>query len=272
MRRTPTLAARPHESITLDDVTVIVPTKDEATNIGTFLSSLPATVHLIVVDASSDATPEIVERVRRMRTTVVREPLTIPDARQRGAELSRTEWLLFTDADVVFDDHYFERLRDLPVEPAVGGIVGTKATIDGFGTYHRWFRRGQRALHACGIPAATGSNMLVRRSVLMEVGGFDPALTVNEDTEVMFRIRRRRHHVAFAPELIVRAFDHRRLEAGLARKIVHGAIRNTCLFLGIYGKQVRSSDWGYWQDETARVIDLRTEPDRSDSGIGTGTG
>lgn len=232
--------------VTLDAVTVIVPTKDEKENIERFLASLPVTVHLIVVDSSTDDTPEIVERVRRQRTTVVRESLSIPEARQRGAELAATEWLLYTDADVAFDDGYFEHLRDLRVGNDVGGIVGTKATLEGFDTYHRWFRRGQRALHAVGVPAATGSNMLLRARVLRDIGGFDPSLTVNEDTEVMFRVRRFGYDVAFAPELVVRAFDHRRLEAGLARKIIHGAIRNTCLYFGIWDRQVRASDWGYW--------------------------
>ena len=46
----------------------------------------------------------------------------------------------------------------------------------------------------------------------------------------------------------LQAFDHRRLEAGLARKVAHGAIRNTCLYLGIYERRVRSGDWGYWRD------------------------
>lgn len=245
----------PHESITLDTVTVIVPTKNEAENILVFLGSLPATVHLIVVDASTDETPEVIKDVRRHRTTVVREPLSIPEARQRGAELAQTEWLLFTDADVLFDEDYFERLRDLPVPGEVGGLVGTKATLDGFDTYHRWFRRGQQFFHWLGIPAATGSNMLIRRSALMEVGGFDPALTVNEDTEIMFRVGRC-HAVGFVPELIVRAFDHRRLEAGLARKILHGAMRNTLLWLGVGDDRVRSGDWGYWKGESTPVVDL----------------
>lgn len=255
-----------HGPITLDRVTVIVPTKNEAENIGIFLESLPATVHLMVVDASTDETPDIVERLRRRRTTVIREPLTIPEARQRGAELATTEWLIFTDADVVFDADYFEKLCQIEVAAEVGGIVGTKATLAGFDTYHRWFRRGQAALHRVGIPSATGSNMLLRRDVLLSIGGFDPALTVNEDTEVMFRVRRSEFAVDFAPQLIVRAFDHRRLEAGLARKIVHGAIRNTCLYFGIYEGRVRASDWGYWSvsedaslrsDHVAEIIDLR---------------
>jgi glycosyltransferase involved in cell wall biosynthesis len=42
-----------------DDVTVIVPTRNEATNIAGFLVSLPDALRLIVVDSSKVRLPEI---------------------------------------------------------------------------------------------------------------------------------------------------------------------------------------------------------------------
>ena len=47
----------------LTDVTVIVPTRNEAANIARFLGSLPQAIALIVVDKSSDATRELVRRI-----------------------------------------------------------------------------------------------------------------------------------------------------------------------------------------------------------------
>ena len=206
---------------------------------------MPEGLRLIVVDSSDDRTPEIIAE-RRPSSSVVRAQLNIPEARQLGAELATTPWLLFTDADVIFPSGYFDRLVDVDPGPTVGGMVGSKSTVEGFDTYHRWFVRGQAVLHAFGVPAATGSNMLVRRSALENVGGFDRRLSVNEDTEVMFRIAKAGYDVDFQPGLAVLATDHRRLEAGLARKIVHGAVRNSALWLGVLGPQVRSGDWGYW--------------------------
>ncbi len=46
----------------LEDLTVVVPTKDEADNIGPFLDSLDDRVALVVVDASADDTREIIRR------------------------------------------------------------------------------------------------------------------------------------------------------------------------------------------------------------------
>jgi hypothetical protein len=48
----------------LTDVTVIVPTRNEAANIARCLCSLPEVIPLIVVDKSSDATRELVRRIR----------------------------------------------------------------------------------------------------------------------------------------------------------------------------------------------------------------
>lgn len=234
----------------LDDITIIVPTKNEATNIERFLASVPPAISMVVIDSSDDATPQIIERFRP-ETRVVRARANIPVARQLGAEMVRTEWLLCTDADVMFAPDYFEHLARFQARPEDGGIVGTKGSVDGFDTYHRWFRRGQRLLGTIGIPAATGSNMLVRTDSLHAVGGFDLSLSVNEDTELMFRVKRSGYAVRFDPDLAVLSFDHRRLEKGLARKVVHGAVRNTALYLGLFDRRVRAGDWGYWSEASS---------------------
>ncbi len=228
-------------------MTIIVPTKNEAGNIERFLCSIPPDIQLVVVDSSDDATPEIIE-ARRPDATVIRARANIPVARQLGAAAAVSPWLLFTDADVVFGETYFDRLADSPLPPRCGGIVGVKGTVDGFDLYHRWFIRGQGALMAFGIPAATGSNMLVSSEALQSVGGFDRRLSVNEDTELMFRLHHAGWPIAFRPDLVVESFDHRRLEAGLARKVFHGAIRNTALYFGWFERSVRKSDWGYWSE------------------------
>lgn len=231
------------------DVTVVVPTRNERSGIGRFLGSIPDSVKLVVVDSSDDDTVEVIESVRPT-TQVISAHLNIPEARQRGAEVSTSRWILFTDADVIFAPDYFTRLAELDVPARVGGIVGVKRTVEGYDRYHRWFLRGQRILHAFDIPAASGSNMLVRRAALTNVGGFDPRLRVNEDSELMFRIARAGWKVPLEPELAVMSFDHRRLELGVGRKLVHGAVRNTALYLGVFEQSIRRSDWGYWQSTT----------------------
>lgn len=225
------------------DVTVIVPTRNEEGNIRGLLGSLPDDCHLVVVDAGEDRTADIVLETRPERTLVVRRRSTIPEARQIGTELAKTEWLLFTDADVMFPPDYFQ---NLPRYAGYDCVYGAKLSRDRFRRYYRWIARGQRLCQAFGIPAVTGSNLVVRREVVLSAGGFDPELVCNEDSELGWRIRRAGYRIAFAEDLPVFATDHRRLERGALRKTAHSVFRCLLLYFDLIPARWRRRDWGYW--------------------------
>jgi GT2 family glycosyltransferase len=224
-------------------LSVIVPTRNEAHNVPAFLASLPPGVQLIVVDASQDATPELIQTLRPHNTLLLRYASTVTQGRQWGAEAAETTWLLFTDADVIFPPDYFERLRGYRGYDA---LYGPKLSTDEFRSYYRWFAQGQRLAHALGMPAASGSNLLVKRQVLKDIGGFDLELTCNEDSELAWRIKRRGYRVGFAPDLVVYARDHRRLHGGVARKTLHSWVRCALLYFNLMPSRWRKHDWGYW--------------------------
>ncbi|QSA98319.1 glycosyltransferase [Methylococcus sp. EFPC2] len=230
--------------MTPENVTVVLPTRNEARNIAGFLATLPKSVELIVIDASDDETAEIVKRERPERTLIFRQRSNIAEARQLGAELARTEWLLFTDADVHFPESYFASLAGYETRCDV--VYGAKLSRNGYARYYRGFALAQQASHRLGIPAATGSNLLVRRSVFAQVGGFDTSLVCNEDSELVWRIKRAGHRVVFAPDLPVYASDHRRLDLGLWRKTAHSVFRCLCLYFDLIPGRWRGRDWGYW--------------------------
>jgi glycosyltransferase involved in cell wall biosynthesis len=237
-------------------LTIIVPTRNEASNIETFLESLPSQIPLIIVDDSTDETPELIKRYGRANTTLLHESSTITEARQIGAEAAKTEWLLFTDADVIFSPDYFQNWQKYA---AVAAAYGPKLSQDDYSAYYRWFSRGMQLSHQLGIPAASGSNLLIRQSVLLAVGGFDLQLTCNEDSEIVWRIKRYGRTVRFAPDLIVYARDHRRLQRGVIRKTAHSLLRCGLLFTGLLPQQWRGHDWGYWSPETDRSMQLSGE-------------
>ncbi len=227
----------------LTNLTIVVPTRNEAHNIPAFLASLPAQATLVVVDASQDTTVDLIRTLRPERTLVIRHPAKIAEARQIGAEAARTPWLLFTDADVTFDPAYFDRLGRYSNYDA---IYGPKLSKDHFSNYYRWFTWGQQAFHSLGIPAVSGSNLLVSRRALADAGGFDQRLTCNEDTELGWRIKRQGYRIVFAPDLIVYARDHRRLHRGVVRKTSHSLARCLLLYLNLMPARWRGRDWGYW--------------------------
>jgi len=228
----------------LSDITVVLPTLNEEKNIRNFLASLPNACHLILVDAGDDKTAEIVAQHRLPEfTQVLRLKSTISEARQIGAGLAKTEWLLFTDADVVLAPAYFHALSKYAEFDC---IYGAKLSHTRFRRYYHWFAYGQRLSHKIGIPAASGSNLLVRRSIVTDVGGFDPELICNEDSELVWRIKRAGYRIAFAPDTPVYATDHRRLEKGTLRKTFHSVFRCSLLYCDLIPARWRKLDWGYW--------------------------
>jgi GT2 family glycosyltransferase len=232
----------------LSDITIIIPTRNEADNILPFLATIPEQTPLIVVDDSDDATPYLIRNHRPRRTQLLRRSSNVTQARQIGADTAVTPWLLFSDADVVFAPGYFPRLLQI-LETGDHVFYGPKRSRNQFRSYYHRFAQGQRLSHRLGIPAASGSNLLVQRRAFRAVGGFDLDLTCNEDSEIVWRLKRQGYRVHFVPDLIVYATDHRRLHRGLWRKTAHSLLRCLLLWSGLMPRRWRRSDWGYWSQE-----------------------
>jgi len=230
----------------ISPLSVVIPTRNEAALIGGFLAALPAPVELVVVDASDDDTPAIIERTRPHNTRIIRAPAGIAEAREIGAAAASGDWLIFSDADVHFAPGYFDRFTRYTNADAV---YGPKYATTAYQWYSRIFTGGQRLAHTLGFPAASGSNMAVRRKVLTAVGGFRCDLPVNEDSELFLRLAHRGYHIVFAPDLAVHSLDDRRLRCGAARKLVHSTARCALIALGMrvpLPQRLLRHDWGYW--------------------------
>jgi glycosyltransferase involved in cell wall biosynthesis len=231
----------------LDDVSVIVPTKDEHEHLPAFLASLPPAVELVVVDASRDGTDRLAEELRPSRTQVIRSPLGIAAARQIGARAAHGRVLLFSDVDVRFEAGYWDAL---PGVLAADAFYGPKRTTAAYARYGRAFVAAQGLLHRLGVPAASGSNMGVRRDVFEAVAGFREDLPVNEDTDLMMRVARSGFRVLWRPELVVRSLDDRRLRGGVVFKSAHSLTRGLLLLVDhrlALPRRLLAHDWGYWR-------------------------
>jgi glycosyltransferase involved in cell wall biosynthesis len=227
----------------ISDITVIVPTKNEAHNVPQLIQSIPQPVNLIVVDASDDHTPELCLKLRPQNTIVIRSQAHIAEARNIGARAASTNWLLFTDADVFFSCDYFTRLVNLTPLHALYGI---KMALDEQASYYQRFTRWQIYLDRMSIPAVSGSNFLVNAQVFQKVGAFNPGLLVNEDTELGYRLKKGNYRLDFNRRLIVFSRDHRRLMRGKLRKDLHTLSRCTLIYLNLFPTLWMHRDWGYW--------------------------
>jgi glycosyltransferase involved in cell wall biosynthesis len=236
--------------MTPNTVTLILPTRNEAKNIPALLDTLPPQLPLIVVDTSTDSTPDLITKLRPHNTQVIRHKANVTLARQLGAEAALTPWLLFSDADVTFAPNYFKHLKILYGQDA---FYGPKLSQDRYIHYYQWFARGQQASQRLGLPAVSGSNLMIRRTTFQAVGGFDLKLSCNEDSEIGWRIKRFGFRIAFDPALVVYARDHRRLDRGWGRKTLHSLLRCSLLYFNLMPARWRESDWGYWKESVPAI-------------------
>lgn len=230
----------------LKNVTVIIPTKNEEKNIITFLDSLPKHINLIVVDSSTDRTRELITIRRPHNTTILHEECNIPVARQKGADNCNSEWLVYSDVDIAFDENYFGNIEILNPSEKVGAIMGPKLSKVKYKWYYRLYAFTMMLLSWINLPIGSGSNMIIRKSVLDKIGGFDPELSAGEDNDILIRIMRSGYKILYKNNLKVYEMDHRRLESGMLRKYFQGTFRMIWLMLGLNRKKLQQSDWGYW--------------------------
>ena len=233
----------------ISKTTVIIPTKNEEQNIISFLDSLPANIQLIVVDCSTDRTRELIQIRRPENTEVIFDESTIPAARQLGANTTAADWLIYSDADMNYDKAYFKELDEQTVSSKVGAIMGSKLSLKDYRWYYKMYSFSMRFFAWFGLPVGSGSNMIIRKAALEQIGGFDLSLTHSEDSDVLWRIRKAGWKVIFNGKLKVYETDHRRLQQGVLKKFIHGSLRAFFLITGINKKKVQQSDWGYWKNE-----------------------
>lgn len=228
-------------------ITVVLPTKNEAGNLPRFLASLPERIPLIVLDDSSDNTPSVLAALRSRNTSLVQMAGGVAAKRQRGAELAESEWILFTDADIQFAPDYFDKVYSY----LMGDLIyGPKLSAGKHELYYSLFSLGQSLSARLGLPAASASNMLVRRQALLQVGGFDLNLPCNEDTDLAMRLAKAEYKLKWTPDLVVYNLDHRRLRRGMTWRYGHIFARVLLLYLSLNGAAPRRwlySDWGYWR-------------------------
>ncbi len=176
---------------------------------------------ILVDNASTDATPELLARARGVRVIRNETNRGYGAACNQAAAEARGEFLLFLNNDCVPLDGWLDALCEpLARDPTIGAVgprllypdgrlqeAGSIIWRDGRGwNYGRGDdpRRAQYA-HARDVDYASAACLLVRRAVFEQIGGFDPRFTPGyyEDADLCFEIRRLGHRVVYQPRASV---------------------------------------------------------------------
>lgn len=196
-------------------------------------TSAAGNFEVVVVDnaPSTDATRSVVESFSDPRVRYVLESRAgLSTARNAGLAAARHDIVAFTDDDVVVDRLWLRWLRrafrDTPDAGCVSGLVPSGELRNDIQRYFdarvSWSKNLDRREFRLSEPPAnlplfpfcvgefgTGANFAVRRSALLRLGSFDPALGVGtrtrggEDIDIFVRILRAGQALVMEPSAVV---------------------------------------------------------------------
>lgn len=206
----------------LPTVSIIVPVKDEEKVVGRLLEALLRLDYpldkkeiVIVEDGSVDKTVEICrEYVRRYpgQVKLVRKSRSYgkPSALNYGLKHIQGKIIAVFDADSVPNPDTLLKAVEHFEDPSVAAVQGRPCSINSdvnmltkFISYedavrYETYMRGKDVLNLF-VPL-TGSCYFIRRSVLLDVNGWDDA-SLSEDTEIALKLTKEGYRIRYAPEI-----------------------------------------------------------------------
>ncbi|MFZ3207838.1 MAG: glycosyltransferase [Geobacteraceae bacterium] len=175
---------------------VIIPAKNEETNIGRCLDSIANVdwdrnqYEVIVVDNGS--TDQTVEIARQKGAVVfIRHGLAISGLRNFGAQQSSGQILAFLDADCAVTHHWFLAASLYLNDKDNVSAFGSPVVVPDGGTWVQkaWFNvRGKPGLIE-EVAWLESANLFVKRSAFLAVNGFNESLITCEDYDLTQRLK-----------------------------------------------------------------------------------
>ena len=171
-----------------DEVTIVVPCKNEEKYIQHLLDSLRiqnlGNTKIIIADCSTDNTRQVIKDNSYSLNVEIIQGGPVSLAKNNGARLVTTPYILFIDADVRF-------FKNNVIQDAVNKIKSMN--LDLIGLNIKCYDKDPRAIIGFTIfntvnyalkffsPFAVGAFMLTRRDKFEEFGGFPEQLSTSED-------------------------------------------------------------------------------------------
>ena len=184
-----------------DKLTIVIPSKNESDVIDITLTHLNKqeginNTHVIIADCSTDDTRDIILSGKYKNLNIEVIDGGLPSVgRNKGAELCKTPYVLFLDADIFLTNVNTIRDTLITIEHNKLHLVTTKFRCRGI--YSSVFPVFEffRDMVIDVAPCAIGGYMLFDTSVFNEIGGFDNRDKVGEDFHISMKIHPNRFHV-----------------------------------------------------------------------------
>lgn len=159
----------------------------------------PEKLEVIVVDnGSTDATAKILKDFKIKN--FLKPEARISELRNFGARETKGQVLGFIDSDCQIEPDWIRNALAHLASPEIG-IVGCNYDIPNNAHWieKSWnTNRNRKAQEVSFVPAG---NMIIRRALFEEIGGFDETLETGEDTDLCARIKENGYKVISDPEI-----------------------------------------------------------------------
>jgi glycosyltransferase involved in cell wall biosynthesis len=187
------LANFPHKPI----VSIVLPTYNGSKYIqeaiDSCLSQTYNAIELIIVDdCSTDATPEILDKIKDSRVKLIRNKINqrLPRSLNIGFRHSKGTYLTWTSDDNLYESTAIEQMASLlENQPEIGFVYANYHVIDENGIV---ISEARLAPPSCLTEYnCVNACFLYRREVYKQVGEYDPKAILAEDYDYWLRVRRR---------------------------------------------------------------------------------
>jgi cellulose synthase/poly-beta-1,6-N-acetylglucosamine synthase-like glycosyltransferase len=185
-------------------ISIVLNLLNEERNVKDLLDSLviqEQPIEIIVVDAGSGDNTRIIvgEYVKRYDfIKLFIKPGTRGESTNFGIQMSKGNVVAFTGGDCIANAFWVKELRRSLVHSSI--VAGRTVNIG----YHAFADLDRVELFYKGSDLSYPScNMAFRRSVLNEVGGFDPWFITAEDIDLNYRAVRTGHNIEYNEDAII---------------------------------------------------------------------
>lgn len=212
-------------------LSVIIASYNAETTIKTCLKSLADQIgghpfEIIVVDSSTDRTPEIVNRhFSQVRLFHFDQRKYCGDARNIGISKAKADLVAFMDADCRAKENWVQEIIKAHQfeSPAIGGVIGVANpnSYVGWAAYFCEFSRWMPETQAGWMDDIAGANMSYKKYVFDKYGVFIKG-TYCSDTHFHWHLAKEGHLLRFLPSIFVFHSNIEQLHRFFKHEFFHG--------------------------------------------------
>lgn len=210
-------------------ISIIIPSRNSEKTISTTIKSLlnqdySGKYEIIVVDRSTDKTPEIVSKFPLK--LIKQKSVGISAARNLGVKKAKGKIVVFIDSDCIAPKNWLGNLLKPLSDKNVVAVSGTYKTKNTESIIARFTgyeieSRHEKMKNLETIDFVGGFNCAFKKNIFLRIGGFDTSFAQSEDGELSYRIAEKGNKIKFNPSAYVYHYHPETLIKFLKQRFWH---------------------------------------------------